>query len=58
MRSKKQREKLLDHKEQAFLSRRLVTIDTAVPVEFNADALKMESPDDEVLAALFQEYST
>jgi DNA polymerase-1 len=53
--SKKQREKLLDHKAQALLSRKLVTIDTQVPVEFNLDALKAEPPDEDTLAALFQE---
>ncbi len=53
--SKKQREKLRDHKEQAFLSRKLVTIDTEVPVAFNVESLAAEPPDDEVLAALFQE---
>lgn len=53
--SKKQRQKLLDHKDQAFLSRKLVTIDTRAPVAFAPDDLKVEPPDEEVLGALFQE---
>ncbi|MEJ2153895.1 MAG: DNA polymerase I [Desulfobacteraceae bacterium] len=53
--SKKQREKLLDYKEQAFLSRKLVTIDTDAPVAFELDDLKVEPPDDDLLSALFQE---
>ncbi len=53
--SPKQREKLLNHKDQALLSRKLVTIDTHAPVEFNMDDLKATSPDEEALATLFQE---
>lgn len=53
--SKKQREKLLAFKEQAFLSRKLVTIDTQAPVAFKPDDFQAEPPDDEVLGALFQE---
>ena len=52
---KKQRENLITYKEQAFLSRDLVTIDTSVPVEFVPENLKVEPPDDTVLGALFQE---
>jgi len=55
VRSAKQREKLLDHKEQALLSRKLVTIDIHVPVEFNAGDLKVEPPDEAVLGPIFQE---
>jgi DNA polymerase-1 len=53
--SKKQREKLIAYKEQAFLSRRLVTIDTQAPVDFNSRALEVVPPDVAVLGALFQE---
>ncbi|MGD9248729.1 MAG: DNA polymerase I, partial [Desulfobacteraceae bacterium] len=53
--SKKQREKLLAYKEQAFLSRKLVTIDTQAPVEFSPQAFEVVPPDEEVLGALFQE---
>ncbi|MCP4746772.1 MAG: DNA polymerase I [Desulfobacteraceae bacterium] len=53
--AKKQRENLVEFKEQAFLSRKLVTIDTHVPVTFNLDELKLEKQDDTVLGELFQE---
>jgi DNA polymerase I len=53
--SKKQREKLLDHKDQAFLSRKLVTIDTHAPVDFDPENFKATPPDEAVLGVLFQE---
>ncbi len=53
--SAKQRERLLAHKQQALLSRRLVTIDDRAPVEFNVEALRVQPPDDKVLTDLFQE---
>jgi DNA polymerase I len=53
--AKKQREKLATHKEQAFLSRRLVTIDTQAPVELDPRDLKAVPPDEEALGRLFQE---
>jgi DNA polymerase I len=52
---KKQRENLTSHKEQAFLSRRLVTIDTHAPVEFDPDVFKSVPPDEAALGRLFQE---
>jgi DNA polymerase I len=52
---KKQRENLAAHKEQAFLSRRLVTIDTHAPVDIDPRALKSVPPDEEALGRLFQE---
>lgn len=55
LKSKKQREKLLDHKDQAFLSRKLVTIDTRAPVDFKPEKFKVAPPDETVLGALFQE---
>ncbi len=51
----KQRENLAAHKEQAFLSRQLVTIDTQAPVDFDSRAFRTEPPDQDVLADLFQE---
>jgi DNA polymerase I len=51
----KQREKLLLHKEQAFLSRRLVTIDQQAPIEFELAKFAVQPPDPLVLTALFQE---
>ena len=53
--SPKQREKLLEHKEQAILSRRLVVIDDQVPVSFDPELLKTRGPDEKRLAQLFQE---
>jgi DNA polymerase-1 len=52
---KKQRENLVSHKEQAFLSRRLVTIDTHAPVDFDLRDFKAAAPDEEALGRLFQE---
>ncbi len=51
----KQKEKLLEYKEQALLSRRLATIDTSVPVDFDLSALEMTAPDNARLALLFKE---
>ena len=53
--SARQREKLLAHKEQAFLSRRLVTIDHEAPVEFELSRFAVQPPDPRVLTELFQE---
>jgi DNA polymerase-1 len=52
---KKQRQNLIAYKEQALLSRRLVTIDTQSPVVFEPQALQAQEPDDAVLGDLFQE---
>ncbi len=43
-----------DQAEQARLSRELATVDRAVPVEFDAQALVMEPPDSGRLAALYR----
>jgi DNA polymerase-1 len=51
---KKQQEKLLQFKDQAFLSRRLVTIHTDAPVTPDLEALRVKPPDAETLAALFK----
>jgi DNA polymerase-1 len=53
--AKKQREKLLAFQDQAFLSRRLVTIDTQAPVAFDPNDFIVDPPDDQLLAELFQE---
>jgi DNA polymerase-1 len=50
----KQQEKLLQYKDQAFLSRRLVTIHTDAPVAPDLEALKVKPPDAETLATLFK----
>jgi DNA polymerase-1 len=51
---KKQRENLIQYREQAFLSRDLVTIDTQVPVSEDIEVFKLDPPDSEVLAELFK----
>ncbi len=51
----KQRENLMAHKEQAFLSRRLVTIDTRAPIDFEPRAFRAVPPDEAALGELFQE---
>jgi DNA polymerase I len=51
---KKQRENLAAHKEQAFLSRRLVTIDTHAPVDLDPRSFKTVPPDEVALGRLFQ----
>lgn len=53
--AKKQREKLIENREQAFLSRRLVTIDVQAPVSFELDHFKTKAPDEVALGQLFQE---
>jgi DNA polymerase-1 len=53
--AKKQREKLGEFREQAFLSRRLVTIDTEAPLAFDLADYTVQVPDEAVLGALFQE---
>ncbi len=51
---KKQRENLIAHKDQAFLSRKLVTIDTRVPVTIPIDEFDLTPPDTAALSKLFQ----
>lgn len=53
--SAKQRERLLANKEQALLSRSLVTIERQVPLTFEERTFKAEAPDEEALGELFQE---
>ena len=52
----KQRSNLLEFRDQAFLSRDLVTICTDAPLAFDPEALRAVDPDDETLAELFQTY--
>ncbi|MES0349835.1 MAG: DNA polymerase I [Desulfobacteria bacterium] len=52
---KKLRENLSTFREQAMLSRRLVAIDTEVPLSVELSSLKVADPDAERLAALFRE---
>lgn len=52
---KKQRENLEKYKDQALLSRKLITIHTDAPVDFSAEAFKLKSPDNAILSELFKE---
>jgi len=49
-------EKLREFAEQARLSRRLATIDCAVPVEYRYEDFAVGPPDNKLLAELFREY--
>jgi DNA polymerase-1 len=51
--AKKQKEKLLQFKAQALLSRELVTIDRHVPIETDPMRLSADDPDDKTLFQLF-----
>jgi len=52
---KKQRENLIQFKDQALLSRDLVTIDIQAPVEFDPALFKLSDPDNAVLFKLFKD---
>jgi DNA polymerase I len=52
---KKTKEKILQHKDQALLSRDLATIDTHVPLEIRWDDFLLSPPDEESLRAVFKE---
>ncbi len=52
---KKQKESLIQYKNQALLSRELVTIDRHVPVDFDPEGYETRGPDDEALTQLFAE---
>jgi len=49
------RESLLHYKEQILLSKRLATIDTHVPLEWNLDSLHVQQPDVPALRKLYRE---
>ncbi len=51
---KKQRENLINYRDQAFLSRDLVTIDTQVPVSGDLAIFKIGPPDSGVLSELYK----
>ncbi len=55
LKSAKQRANLLAHRETALLSRRLVTVDTAAPVDFDPALFEARPPNEAELARLFQE---
>ena len=50
----KRREALVDNAEQIRISRRLVSLDGAVPLEFGLDSLSVRQPDPEALLAFLQ----
>ena len=52
---KKQHENLVNYKEQAFLSKALVTIKIDVPLSFKLSDYSIKEPDTNVLSALFAE---
>jgi DNA polymerase-1 len=52
---KRPREALLEHAENARLSKELVTIRDDLPVEFDLDALRVAAPDNAALAQLYVE---
>jgi DNA polymerase-1 len=52
---KKQQTNLIKFKDQALLSKKLVTIDTNAPVSFDADEFRIGAPDRKVLLGLFKE---
>ncbi len=53
VKQKKLHENLVKYREQAFLSRKLVTIDTAVPVDFESHRFRIGKPDRDRLSELF-----
>jgi len=50
----KQKENVINHKEQVLLSKDLVTIKIDVPVAFDADALKIKEKNADALRSLFE----
>ena len=52
---KKQRENLIKYKDQAFLSKKLVTIKTDVPILLDPEALRVKPSDNIRLSRLFKE---
>lgn len=55
VKKKKLHENLAKYKDQAFLSRKLVTIDTRVPLLFNLEEFKYKTPDNNILSRLFKD---
>ena len=55
VKQKKIREALVEYRDQIYLSKRLVTIDDQVPLNFSMKDLRPKDPDKERLRALFKE---
>ncbi len=51
---KKQKENLIQYKDQAFLSRELVTINTNTPLSFDVNQFQLKSPDNDKLSELYK----
>lgn len=51
----KQKQKIEENKEAAFLAKKLVTIATDAPVEFDEEAYKLAKPDQDKLHEVFEE---
>ena len=55
VKKKKLHENLVTYKDQAFLSRELVTINTSLPLSFNPEEFKSKTPDNNILSRLFKD---
>ncbi|MFW5930565.1 MAG: DNA polymerase I [Desulfosalsimonas sp.] len=51
----KQRNRLAEYRDQAFLSKKLAKIDTEAPIGFDTEKLAAKAPDNQRLAGLFKE---
>ncbi len=51
----KQKENVIEYADQAILSKKLATISTDVPIDFDAEDVKIEPPNKEELAKIFKE---
>jgi len=56
VKSKRVREGLINDRENALLSKELVTIDTSVPLDLSVADLEAQEPDNKALLALFKEF--
>ncbi|MFP4476891.1 MAG: DNA polymerase I [Desulfatibacillaceae bacterium] len=55
MKKSRQKENLAEYRDQAYLSRKLVTIATEGPVEFSPEDYRLSGPDRDRLAAMFKD---
>ena len=49
------KEKIVENKDLGFLSKKLATIITDVPVEYNFDDLKISEPNNDKILSIFDE---
>jgi DNA polymerase-1 len=52
----KQKDSLIEFRDQAYMSRRLATIDTSVPLEIGLDDLKLSQPNTEKINQVYREF--